>query len=67
MIADNQINVTDAAQHYSQAHRRGVQAGRIDERQKLLELLQAEHDNGPYSVEVKVGLQIALSKVKNFK
>lgn len=67
MIVDNQISVTDAAQHYSHAHRRGVAAGKLEEQHRLIKLLQEMHDSGPYNVETKVGIQLALAKIKNTK
>lgn len=67
MIVDNQINVTDAAQHYSQAHRRGLSAGKLEENYRIISILQEMYDSGPYNVETKVGIQLALAKIKNSK
>ena len=67
MIVDNKINVSDAAEHYSSAHRRGFAAGKLNERNRLADILQDLLDNGPYNVETKVGIQIALAKVMQSK
>lgn len=67
MIVDNQISVTEAAQHYSSAHRRGVSAGKYEEHHRIMQILQEMHDSGPYNVETKVGIQLALAKIKNDK
>lgn len=66
-MSNNVIDVNLAAEHYTDAFRRGRGAGKLEEYNRILKLLEELHRNAPFSTEMKLGLHLALTHIKGAK